>query len=327
MWPFYKGIMGNWRQIQLQNFTNWEKLLQFLEFSDHSFILKNPKFPLNLPFRLASKIEKNNINDPILKQFLPSLLELEEKKGFTLDPVQDGVFRKENKLLHKYEGRALLVCTSACAMHCRYCFRKNFDYDTKEKSFEKELELIRADTSLAEIILSGGDPLSLSNERLEALLKELSSIAHIKKIRFHSRFPIGIPERIDEELLHILEKMRPQIVFIIHTNHPKELDADIFTALKKLQKLGILLLNQSVLLKDVNNNVATLKELSEKLTDQGILPYYLHQLDKVAGSSHFEVDPDQGAILIKKLMAILPGYAVPKYVQEMPGEAHKTPLF
>ncbi len=319
--------MGNWRQIQLQNFTNWEKLLQFLEFSDHSFILKNPKFPLNLPFRLASKIEKNNINDPILKQFLPSLLELEEKKGFTLDPVQDGVFRKENKLLHKYEGRALLVCTSACAMHCRYCFRKNFDYDTKEKSFEKELELIRADTSLAEIILSGGDPLSLSNERLEALLKELSSIAHIKKIRFHSRFPIGIPERIDEELLHILEKMRPQIVFIIHTNHPKELDADIFTALKKLQKLGILLLNQSVLLKDVNNNVATLKELSEKLTDQGILPYYLHQLDKVAGSSHFEVDPDQGAILIKKLMAILPGYAVPKYVQEMPGEAHKTPLF
>ncbi len=320
--------MNSWRHIQRQNFTNLQKLFEFLEFDEGmiALALKKTPFPLNLPLRLAQKIEKKNINDPLLKQFLPSILELEETEGFSLDPVQDLSFRKENKLLHKYEGRALLVCTSACAMNCRYCFRKNFDYETTDKFFTKEFQTIQEDPSLTEIILSGGDPLSLNNEQLNHILKSLSAIPHIKRIRFHTRFLLGIPERLDADLIHILETVRPQLIFVIHCNHPKELDEDIFNSLKKLQKLGALLLNQSVLLKGVNDNLETLKALSESLVNHGILPYYLHQLDKVQGSAHFEVEIEKGLELIQQLPAHLPGYAVPKYVQEIAGEKHKTLL-
>jgi EF-P beta-lysylation protein EpmB len=220
----------------------------------------------------------------------------------------------------------LLICTSACAMHCRYCFRQNFDYETENKGFAEELAMIAEDSSLHEILLSGGDPLSLSNTSLKALIEALAKIPHLKRLRFHTRFPIGIPERIDDEFLDILEKTRFQTWFVIHTNHPQELDKDIFQALKKVQKLGIPVLNQTVLLKGVNDNLETLKKLCETLVDQGILPYYLHQLDRVQGSHHFEVAEERGHELIEELLKEIAGYAVPKYVREISGEPSKTPL-
>lgn len=317
-----------WREIQRKNFTKKHDLIQFLELEPKHLeaIIEMPHFPLNMPYRLAQKVTKNTLEDPILKQFLPLSEELIQKEGFLCDPVGDGPSRKCAKLLHKYQKRALLITTSACAMHCRYCFRRNFPYENQDKTFLEELSLIKEDISIEEIILSGGDPLSLSDEVLGGLIKNLEEIPHIKKIRFHSRFPIGIPERIDETFLNTLESCSKQIIFVIHCNHPKELDSDVLHALKKIQKLGIPVLNQAVFLKGINDDFETLKELLSTLTDHGILPYYLHQLDKAEGASHFEVPKEKGLSLLQELAACLPGYAIPKYVQEIAGKSSKTPI-
>ncbi|MFT4553220.1 MAG: EF-P beta-lysylation protein EpmB [Chlamydiales bacterium] len=318
-----------WRKIQRNNFTNAQNLSDFLMLDKQqaSRITTRRNFPLNLPLRLAEKIEKGNLEDPILKQFIPTIEEELEIKGYTSDPVGDLQSKIDNKLLHKYHGRALLVCTSACAMHCRYCFRQNFPYEkSTETPFDSEIQLLKEDSSISEVLLSGGDPLSLSNSVLSSLITRLSEIPHLQRLRFHTRFPIGIPERIDEELIEILSRTSLQIVFVIHCNHPRELDFDNLAALNKIQKLGIPILNQSVLLKDVNNCVNTLRSLCEKLIDNGIIPYYLHQLDRVKGAAHFEVPETEGLKLIRELQKVLPGYAVPKYVREIPGESNKTPL-
>lgn len=315
-----------WQQKLKQNFTRLEPLIQFLQLADHQPLLQKPRFPLNVPMRLAEKMAKNDLDDPILRQFLPHLKEKEELPHFVADPVGDSASRKQAKLLHKYHGRALLICTSACAMNCRFCFRQNFDYDTSDKLFEEELDAIAQDSSLTEILLSGGDPLSLTNERLADLINRLSVIPHVQRLRFHTRFPIGIPERIDDGLLNILAVTRLQVYFVIHCNHANELDADIFEALKKVQRLGIPVLSQTVLLKGVNDQVSILKDLFETLSNNGIIPYYLHQLDRVRGAAHFEVDEAIGRQLIAGLSKLLPGYAIPKYVREIPGEPSKTIL-
>lgn len=317
-----------WRTLQKQNFTRLDALLDYLEIDPigRAQIWHKPRFPLNLPRRIADKIKKNSIQDPLFRQFVPLVKEQEHSSHFLPDPVNDLVFRKEGKLLVKYEGRALLVCTKACAMNCRFCFRQNFDYETEIKGFEQELELIRNDPSLKEIILSGGDPLSLSNASLKQLFRDLEQIPHIKRIRFHSRFPIGIPERIDSEFLSILETSPLQIFFVLHVNHPQELDEEIFEAVQKIQRLGIPVLTQTVLLKGVNDGEETLQELMETLVDRGLIPYYLHQLDRVKGAEHFETTQEKGRSLIRTLQSKLSGYAVPRYVQEIPGEANKTSL-
>lgn len=319
-----------WRQIQRETFTHWEKLADFLQLSDvqRQQILPKSPFPLLLPKRLASKIAKGTLDDPILKQFLPITSEQTIAPGFVADPVQDATFRKKSKLLHKYQGRVLLICTSVCAMHCRYCFRQNFSYEQEDKTFSEEIDLVRQDSSLHEVILSGGDPLSLTDNMLGELLKQLSSIPHVKRIRFHTRFPIGIPERIDDAFLAMLEGVasRKQIWFVVHTNHAAELDDTILDALKRIQKLGIPVLNQAVLLKGVNDTVEALEQLCELLVNHGIQPYYLHQLDRVASASHFEVDAEEGRQLISQLTTRLSGYAIPRYVQEISGEASKTAL-
>jgi KamA family protein len=211
-------------------------------------------------------------------------------------------------------------------MHCRYCFRQNFPYETIEKTLDEELQKIRSDPSIFEVILSGGDPLSLPDYKLFALLEELDKIPHVRVIRFHTRFPIGIPERIDEAFLTHLAQIKKQMVFVLHINHPKELDDDVAIALKKLARLGLPLFCQSVLLKEVNDSVEVLASLCERLVECGITPYYLHQLDQVKGASRFAVDQSKGLALIEKLMERLPGYAVPRYVKEIPGSPSKTPL-
>lgn len=317
--------MSLWRAIQKENFTDHQKLAQFLQI-DPELIWKDRKFPLNLPRRLAEKIKKGTLEDPILRQFLPQEKEAFQEPGFSLDAVGDLPSRKADRLLHKYEGRALMLPTSACAMHCRYCFRKNFPYAEGKTDFSLEMAAIARDASIEEVLLSGGDPLSLSNPSLNQLLQKLDSISHVKRIRFHTRFPIGIPERIDEELLHIFAKTRAQIFFVIHCNHPRELDDHIFSALRAVQRLGIPILTQTVLLRGINDDVNTLKELFTLFIDHGILPYYLHQLDKVIGASHFEVSIEEGKQLMAELTKQMPGYSLPRYVQEVAGAASKIPI-
>ncbi len=318
--------IAEWRLILRQNFTQWTKLADFLELdpSQRTHILRAPHFPLNLPLRLAKKIRKGNLDDPILRQFLPTVEEEKVSAGFIKDPVGDGLVRCAPKLLHKYEGRVLLVCTSACAMHCRYCFRQNFDYEVKEKEFEKELAFIAADPSINEVILSGGDPLSLSNERLESLLRRLEAISHIKKVRFHTRFPIGIPERIDPPFVELLSSLRFQLFIVIHANVAEEVDDDVVERLARLRKGGAVILNQAVLLRGVNDRVDVLQALCHRLIDSGILPYYLHQLDKVQGAGHFEVTEEEGKVLMKELARHVPGYGLPRYAKEISGESGKT---
>lgn len=316
---------SHWRQIQRKTFTSPEKLADFLEWGEkeRSFLSSSP-FILNVPFRLAQKMEKGTLNDPLVRQFIPLQEKVKNKLGFIKDPVGDMEARCTSHLLKKYEGRALLVTSGACAMHCRYCFRQNYPYEAEVSGFEKELEILRTDPSIQEVILSGGDPLSLSNRALGTLLTALEAIPHIQRIRFHSRFPIGIPERIDQEFIEMLGASRFQFWFIVHSNHPKELDEDIFSALAKIQALRIPVCNQAVLLKGVNDSEEVLLELFSTLVNRGIFAYYLHQLDKVVGAERFEVEEARGLELIRYLENHLPGYAVPKYVREIPGMGSKT---
>lgn len=315
-----------WRQIQRGNFTRIEPLFEFLELSEDlkKKVLLRPRFALNIPRRLAAKMAKNTLDDPLLRQFVPLEEELAVIPGFVKDPVQDQRFQKTKKILHKYQGRALLITTSACAMHCRYCFRQNFPYETEEKSFESEIAYIAQDSTLSEIVLSGGDPLSLSDGTLAHLFRSLDAITHLKRIRFHTRFPVGIPERIDDSFLELLASSSKQIFFIVHINHPKELDSDVAQALKKIQCLGIPVLNQSVLLKGVNDDEETLLNLSEALINAGIIPYYLHALDPVQGTSHFSIPEERGPHLIRHIQERLSGFGVPRFVREEPGLPSKT---
>ncbi len=317
-----------WRKIQRENFTSLEKLSAFLELSPEqlSELSDSQHFPLNVPFRLAAKMEKGNLNDPLFRQFVPLKAENEAATCFVKDPVGDCDAAHSPKYLKKYASRVLLVTTGACAMNCRFCFRQNYPYAPFQTGLSQEIAWIAQDPSIKEVILSGGDPLSLSNDALKEILGGLDQIPHLERIRFHTRFPIGIPERIDEGFLSLLEASSKQIWFIIHTNHPRELDTDILTALKKIQKLAIPVLSQSVLLKGVNDYLDTLQALFECLVACGIHPYYLHQLDRVERAAHFEVTHDQGRHLLQELNNRLSGYAVPKYVQEISGEPSKVTL-
>lgn len=320
--------MPFWRQIQRENFTSIEKLCAFLELEpiNSQNVIKKPSFALNLPKRLAEKMQKNNLKDPLFIQFVPTLDELDSKEGFSCDAVGDFAASLSPRYIKKYAARMLLITSSGCAVHCRYCFRRHYAYEGGQ-NFDQEIAWIKQDTTLREVILSGADPLSLSDRVLGDLIDRIASIQHIKRLRFHTRFPIGIPERIDESFLTLLKQCPLQTWFVIHCNHPHELDSDVLLALKKVQYLGIPILNQAVLLKGVNDNLETLQTLCEKLGDAGILFYYINQLDRVKGAHHFEVNQEKGAELIKALTERVSGYAVPKYVCEMPGMPSKQRVF
>lgn len=317
-----------WRKIQKENFTKIQDLIQFLtiDASLQKKLYKNTRFVLNIPRRLAEKMEKNNENDPLFRQFVPLLEEETPSPGFVLDPVQDRTFCKTPKMLQKYAGRVLLLTTGACAMNCRFCFRQNFPYETKTRIFEEEIAWIAQDSSIREVILSGGDPLSLSDESLLSLMQAIEKIPHVKRIRFHTRFPIGIPERIDDSFLNVLASSSKQIYFLIHCNHPKELDADVIHALQRVMALKIPVLSQTVLLRGVNDDETTLLLLVETLVNHGITPYYLHQLDPVTGTAHFAVSDARALTLHRFLQMNTSGYAVPRLVREEPGSFSKTAL-
>lgn len=314
-----------WKHIQKSNFTSIERLADFLELSERNrnLLITRKDFPLNVPIRLARKMQKDTLEDPLFKQYVSTSREWVIEKGYVPDPVEDKQFCKTPKLLQKYRGRALLICTQACAMHCRFCFRQNFPYAPLQSRFDREIAYIASDPTIKEVILSGGDPLSLPDSYLVDLCDRVAAISHVEILRFHTRFILGIPERITEALLEALPK-NIQIYFAIHVNHPLELDADVVAACRLLQRYGIQLLSQTVLLQGVNDSVLLLRELFFALARTGIIPYYLHQLDPIAGAGHFFVERERGIFLMKELQKCLPGYAVPKYVEEIPGQFHKT---
>ena len=307
------------------NFFDVNKLACFLKLKTKS-LYNNKKYPLSLPKRLADKIKKNDFADPIFKQFVPTKEETKKKKDFTKSPLLEEKFKK-GKILQKYKKRALLICSSFCPLHCRYCFRRNFFEKLKfsgKIDFSKEIKYLSENANLEEIILSGGDPLSLNNKTLKKLLLDLDKIKHLKRIRFHTRYTIADPLRINNEFINILKMIKKQIIFVFQINHKNELDSEILKSIKKLQKIGILTFCQSVLLKGVNDSFISLYELSNILIDNNIIPYYLHQLDKIEGASHFWVNENKGKELIKKLRKNLPGYAIFRYAKEEPFKNSKT---
>jgi EF-P beta-lysylation protein EpmB len=267
--------------------------------------------------------------DPLLRQVLPIGEELHEAPEFLTDPVNDGAARIAPGLLHKYAGRALMIATGTCAVHCRYCFRRHYPYGEEPRrldDWQAAFESLRADDSIHEVLLSGGDPLVLSDGRLAALFDELAAIPHLRRVRIHSRLPIVLPDRVTGSLLDVLRGTRLQPVMVVHANHPQEIQDDCAESLRRLVAGGVPTLNQAVLLRGVNDDVESLAGLCESLIDLGVIPYYLHQLDRVQGAAHFEVAEDRGRELIEALHARLPGYAVPRYVREEPGAVGKTPL-
>lgn len=268
-------------------------------------------------------------DDPLLRQVLPLETETIAAAGFGADPVGDAAAALRPGLLKKYQGRALMITTGACAVHCRYCFRRHYPYgDTpgRRDTWDGAIESLAADASISEIILSGGDPLSLPDETLAELAERLAAVPHLRRLRVHTRLPVMIPDRVDRPLLSWLRATRLVPIVVIHVNHPAEIDTEVASACGRLVDAGIAVLNQAVLLRGVNECLETLTELCERLVDLRVMPYYLHQLDRVAGAAHFEAPVAQGRALIRELRQRLPGYAVPRYVREQAGAAYKVPL-
>jgi len=320
-----------WQRALAEAYTDPHALLHDLKLDASMLDVypAQPRFPFRVPRGYAARMRAGDPDDPLLRQVLPLAAEAQATPGFHSDPVGDLDAVKQPGLLHKYHGRALLVTTGACAIHCRYCFRQHFPYSDSNPlkgHWARALEYISADNSIEEVILSGGDPLTLSDQRLIALTDELCAIPHVQRLRIHTRLPVVLPERIDGGLLAWLGAVSAKTVMVIHANHPNEIDPGVRTALAGLKDAGVTLLNQSVLLRGVNDNHLALMRLSTALFDAGVLPYYLHMLDKTAGTAHFQVPEEEALALIASLQCSLPGYLVPRLVREAAGAPYKTPL-
>ncbi|WP_060989683.1 EF-P beta-lysylation protein EpmB [Photobacterium leiognathi] len=285
-------------------------------------------FALRVPLSFVDKMEIGNPYDPLLRQILPLAQEFEVHQGYSVDPLEE----QQNEipgLLHKYHNRVLLIVKGGCAVNCRYCFRRHFPYsDNKgnKRQWQQSLEYIAAHPEINEVILSGGDPLMAKDHELQWLIEHIAAIPHIKRLRIHSRLPVVIPNRITDALCQILAETRLQTILVTHINHANEIDDALKTAIQKLKQANVTLLNQGVLLKGVNDSVATLTDLSEALFDAGIQPYYLHVLDRVQGAAHFMVDDETARRLMAGLITKVSGYLVPKLTREIGGRASKTPL-
>ncbi|MFL6605920.1 MAG: EF-P beta-lysylation protein EpmB [Steroidobacteraceae bacterium] len=286
-------------------------------------------FPLRVPRSYLARIERGNPRDPLLRQVLPIGAELADLEDYTADPLGEGAALRAPGLLQKYHGRALLITTSACAIHCRYCFRREFPYaqQTSHSSrWSEALDEIERDTSIEEVILSGGDPLSLSDSRLTSLTDALQRIPHVRRLRVHTRQPVVLPSRVDAGLTQWLTQLRLPVVFVLHVNHPNEIDADVQSACDRLRGARVTLLNQTVLLQGINDDPDVLAELSRRLFEIGVLPYYLHLLDRVRGAAHFDVPEERARLIAGQLAARLPGYLVPRLAREIAGAPAKVTL-
>jgi EF-P beta-lysylation protein EpmB len=323
---------ATWQQVMKEAVRDAGKLCRLLELSEE-FVTQAAQaaehFPVFVPRPFLARMRHGDPADPLLLQVLPQNPETATVPGFTVDPVGDLFATLQPGLLQKYHGRVLMVTTGACAVHCRYCFRRHFPYSQAPRSltdWQPAFEQIEADDSIHEVILSGGDPLTLVDSLLAQLADRLAQIPHLRRIRLHTRLPIVIPQRITAELLNWLTATRLTPMVVVHINHPNEIDAAVIAALERLLDAGVPLLNQAVLLRGVNDSADVLTQLCEQLVNLRVLPYYLHQLDRVAGAAHFEVPIARGQQIIAELQTRLPGYAVPRYVQEIPGREHKVDL-
>ncbi len=324
----------NWQSQLSDLITDPFELLDQLEICSDALlsgaILASKSFKLRVPRAFVGKMRKGDPLDPLLLQVLPHHLELEEYPEFVTDPLGEEAANQLPGVLHKYQSRFLLTLTGACAVHCRYCFRRHFPYQEnlpKQDDWPQIKTYIEQNPYINEVILSGGDPLTLSNRKLKLWIERLESLQQVKILRIHSRVPVVIPQRLDTELLEILKSTRLRIIMVIHANHAAELNDQTCAYLEKLSQHGITALNQAVLLKGVNDDAQTLIELSQRLFDARVMPYYLHVLDKVKGAQHFDLSGSKIDEIYHDILAGLPGYLVPKLVREIAGEKNKTPLF
>ncbi|MEW5972986.1 MAG: EF-P beta-lysylation protein EpmB [Pseudomonadota bacterium] len=287
------------------------------------------QFPVRVPPGFLAAIAPGRVDDPLLRQVLPAPEEDVVVPGFVADPVGDGAVMLRPGLLRKYHGRVLLITTGACAIHCRYCFRRHFPYHEAHVAgddFAEALEHIAKDASIREVILSGGDPLVLSDRRLGALSGALAAIPHVERLRIHTRVPTVLPERISDEFIAWFAPLSVRKVVVVHVNHANELSPSARAALKRLQEGGATLLNQAVLLRGVNDTLDAQEQLADALFDAGVLPYYLHMLDRVHGAAHFEVGEAEAQALVEAMRGRLPGYLVPRLVREVAGAPSKLPV-
>ncbi|AEG02111.1 EF-P beta-lysylation protein EpmB [Methylomonas methanica] len=320
-----------WQRQLAEAFSSVADLCRYLQLDPASLpLLPHCKdFALRVPRGFADCMVAGDPNDPLLRQILPLQDELEHYPGFSHDPVGDLNAVAEAGVIHKYQGRVLLICTGACAINCRYCFRRHFPYADQQLSKQKlqqALTYIAARPEISEVILSGGDPLLLKDDKLSYLLEAVSEISHVRRIRIHSRIPVVLPARVNPDLLETLHKLPQPVVLVLHANHANELSEEVANACRSLKQQNVTLLNQSVLLQGINDDSQTLLQLNEKLFSLGVLPYYLHCLDRAKGVGHFEVPEKQALALMQSLQEQLPGYLVPKLVKEQAGAAHKIRL-
>lgn len=326
------GSGSRWQRLWRDAITDPLQLLALLGLEQQAADLIAPSdtgFAMRVPRGFAARMRHGDSADPLLAQVLPRAAELLAEPGFATDAVGDLGARAAQGVLHKYAGRALLIATGSCAINCRYCFRRHFPYAEETAAagrWRAAVQYLAADASISEVILSGGDPLALSTARLHELGEALAGIAHIRRLRIHTRLPVVLPERIDGEFLAWLSALPLQRVVVLHVNHANEIDAAVENACAQLRAAGATLLNQSVLLRGINDTADALETLSERLFDCGVLPYYLHQLDRVLGAAHFEVSDTDARHLVGQLRARLPGYLVPRLVREQQGAPGKLPL-
>jgi EF-P beta-lysylation protein EpmB len=323
---------GLWRRYLADAVDDVDELLGLLDLDDSCFgdraeaARSARSFALRVPRGFAARMRPGDPGDPLLRQVLPHDREMGVVDGFSSDPVGELASPPAEGVLHKFHGRALVMVTGACAVHCRYCFRRHFPYvehSVVGRDIEAAVSRIASDPEITEVVLSGGDPLTVPDPHLDILARSLAALPQVRRLRIHTRLPIVLPQRVDDELVRWMGKIEIPLVVVVHTNHANEIDDDVRRALAVLETTGATLLNQSVLLAGVNDTVSSLVELSESLFDAGVLPYYLHTLDRVAGAAHFEVAENEARMLMAAVRAALPGYLVPRLVQEVEGAPAK----
>ena len=308
-----------WAHALADAITNPHELLARLELSEDDVDFA-PDFPLRVPHSFVERMRIGDPDDPLLRQVLPTLAERESMLGYSTDPLEEAAATRAPGVIQKYHGRVLLIAAPACAVHCRYCFRRTFPYSDHQQAIAyPSLAAFDADATITEVILSGGDPLMLKDAPLARLVRRLDTIGHLKRLRIHTRLPVVIPQRVTDEFIELLKGLRLRASIVLHVNHPNEIDGAFIDALAALHRGGIQLFNQSVLLRGVNDDASVLEELSQRLFDNHVLPYYLHLPDRVVGTHHFDVSEATGKSLIAALAARLPGYLVPRLVREVAG--------
>lgn len=325
-------VGGDWKRLWREAIRDPRELLAILDLDGAALPLSDAaaaQFPLRVPRGFVARMRRGDPSDPLLRQVLPLDDEMRPAPGFSFDAVGDGLARAGHGVLHKYQGRALLIATGSCAVHCRYCFRRHFPYAEETAAadgWQAAVETIRDDPSISEVILSGGDPMSLTTPKLAELTAGLATVPHLRRLRIHTRLPIVLPERVDGECQAWLRALPWPVAVVVHANHANEFDDAVDAAMARLRAAGITVLNQSVLLRGVNDSVDALAALSERCFAAGVLPYYLHQLDRVTGTAHFEVTDERARSLHAALRSRLSGYLVPRLVREVAGDPGKRPL-